>query len=226
MSDMPFEDIESVIFDMDGTLIDSELHAETSVRSFLIEREIDHQELDCTRFYGITWPMVAALLLEEYAELRGLDVADDLQRRFHHMVLHEHTPMIPGARRFFLECCRSLPTAIASSSNRESVAHVVERLGAGELVSLFVGAEDYERSKPDPECYLLVAGRLGADPQRCLVFEDSVAGLQAAKSAGMSAVAITHRSPNLERARQLADLAVENYTELDDDFTKRMRITR
>eukprot|EP00493_Phyllostaurus_siculus_P012774 UN12961 len=83
----------------------------------------------------------------------------------------------------------TLKVGIATSSNRESVKHLLQRLGANS-VDDFVAAEDYSESKPDPECFLLLASKLGVKPRDCLVFEDSVAGVQAARKAGMKVIAI------------------------------------
>jgi beta-phosphoglucomutase-like phosphatase (HAD superfamily) len=77
-----------------------------------------------------------------------------------------------------------------------------------------VSAEDCQRSKPDPECFQIAAQRLGIACERCLVFEDSVAGLQAARAAGMHTIAI---GPGADKA-PLSDRMIADFTELPVGF--------
>ena len=86
----------------------------------------------------------------------------------------------------------------------------------GPLLSFSIAAEDYTRGKPDPECFLLAARRLAVPPAQCMVFEDSAAGVRAAKAAGMACVALVREG----RPRQdvsAADLVVRDLTDFDPD---------
>ena len=92
------------------------------------------------------------------------------------------------------------------------------KVSAVDLLDATICAEDTARSKPDPDAYLKAAARLGVSPTHCLVFEDSIVGIQSAKAAGMQVVAITHRCNDVELAAELADHAVTDYRELAADF--------
>ena len=85
-------------------------------------------------------------------------------------------------------------------------------------VSYFAGFENYENSKPEPDGYLKAAEVLQVEPKNCLVFEDSVVGIQAAKNAGMAVVAVTHRCADIEIATDLADMTIRDYFDLGGDF--------
>jgi beta-phosphoglucomutase-like phosphatase (HAD superfamily) len=74
-----------------------------------------------------------------------------------------------------------------------------------------VAAEDVRRGKPDPEVYLTAARRLGVAPERCLVFEDAVVGVQAARSAGMRAIGVSTAHTEAELRAAGAERAVENF---------------
>jgi beta-phosphoglucomutase family hydrolase len=83
-----------------------------------------------------------------------------------------------------------IPFGVVSGSTRESVTASLASLRLLDRFATMVCAGEYEKSKPDPECFLLAASRLGVAPEACLVFEDTEMGIQAAKAAGMSAVKV------------------------------------
>jgi HAD superfamily hydrolase (TIGR01509 family) len=83
-----------------------------------------------------------------------------------------------------------IPFAVVSGSTRDSVTASLEVLGLLDKFDTLVCAGDYERSKPDPEPFLLAANRLGVKPGDCLVFEDTEMGIQAATAAGMASVKV------------------------------------
>ncbi len=81
-------------------------------------------------------------------------------------------------------------TALVTMSKRNDVLHVLHSLGIQQALDLLLSAEDVKQAKPDPEIYLLAAQKLGVPPEECLVLEDSVNGVQAALAAGMNVIAI------------------------------------
>jgi beta-phosphoglucomutase-like phosphatase (HAD superfamily) len=215
---MTITGVEAVIFDMDGTLIDSELLTDKAVRQHLADQGIEPGDLDCTQFYGVTWVKIANMLAELFPSLDDSGLAATLQHHFHTMGLTSPPPPILGSSDAVRAAFRLAKTAIGTSSNRESLEEVIDYLDIRGDLSTTASAEDYENSKPHPDCYLTVANRLGVNPKCCLVFEDSIPGLQAARAAGMFAIAITHRTTDLALATEIADLAIANYSELEPDF--------
>jgi HAD superfamily hydrolase (TIGR01509 family) len=91
----------------------------------------------------------------------------------------------------------SIPFAVVSGSTRESVTASLEQCGLLDRFATLVCAGDYSRAKPHPECFLMAAKRLGVPPQRCLVFEDTDLGIQAATAAGMASVKVPPPSQRL-----------------------------
>lgn len=83
-----------------------------------------------------------------------------------------------------------IPFAVVSGSTRESVTASLDSLKLLDRFDTMVCAGDYKKSKPDPECFLLAASKLGVSPENCLVFEDTDMGIQAATAAGMASVKI------------------------------------
>jgi HAD superfamily hydrolase (TIGR01509 family) len=90
---------------------------------------------------------------------------------------------------------RSAPVSVASGGERKIVLRTLELIGLGDTFSVVVTAEDVSHGKPAPDMFLLAAERMGVAPGQCVVFEDSVLGLEAAKRAGMTAVLV--QPPNV-----------------------------
>ena len=119
---------------------------------------------------------------------------------------------VAGFQTFCAELrARGVKTAVVTSSNRPKMENVYrqhpEFLG---LMDCVLTSEDFERSKPDPDCYLKGAARFGAEPDECVVFEDSFNGLKAGRAAGMRVVGLTTTNPQDEVARW-SDLQVADY---------------
>ena len=83
-----------------------------------------------------------------------------------------------------------IPMAVVSGSSRESVLNTLTTLGLLDRFDTIVGAEDYRRSKPAPDGFLIAAARIGVAPADCLVFEDTALGIEAATAAGMASVRV------------------------------------
>jgi sugar-phosphatase len=109
---------------------------------------------------------------------------------------------------------RRYPVAIVSGSTGSRIQATIDELQIGDCVAAFVGCEDVSSGKPDPEAFLLGAKRLGVPAAACLAFEDSTAGIQAAKAAGMRCVALARENA---RGQDLtaADLVVSSLDAFD-----------
>jgi HAD superfamily hydrolase (TIGR01509 family) len=95
--------------------------------------------------------------------------------------------------------------AIASAAPRPNIEVVLDALGTAYCFQGIVSAEDVHRGKPDPEVYLLAASRVGVHPDRCIVVEDAVAGVEGARRAGMRSIGVSHNGTTLP-----ADLVVQS----------------
>jgi len=182
---------EAVLFDLDGTLILSEDRTDAAVLAFLAERGIHRPTgVDLTHFHGVTWATIAGSLVARWPALQGVDVAVLLQRRFHQTFVEDPPKPVPGALEALAAASSALPVAIVTSSNRETLALVSEQLQLTGLVAATVSAEDCRESKPSPEPFALAAARLRVAPERCLIFEDSVAGVRAGVALGAAVIAV------------------------------------
>ncbi|WP_371680444.1 HAD family hydrolase [Streptomyces sp. NBC_01276] len=214
--------LDAVIFDLDGTLVDSvrpdflacgALFAEYGQR---LPREFWAREV-CGRPEG--YPALFALLRGASGAAAPDDAA--LRRRLGqlwevHMTpeLVRLLPGVPGA----LERARAagLRLAVASSSDGDWVRRWLRHYGLGRHFDAVVTGDDVTRRKPDPEAYLTAAAALGAEPGRCLAVEDSLIGVAAARAAGMTVVAVpTALTRGLDHGaadRILPDLSALHFT--------------
>lgn len=173
---------DGVLFDNDGVLVDSEAHVDEAWERLAIEFGLDVEELAAERS-GVR----AIDTLGRY--LGGTQLHDAVRRLEDlEVALAAGVRRLPGSR----ELCESLPserwTIVTSASRR--LAHA-RWAGAGIRVpESTVTAEDVENGKPDPEPYLTAAARLGVNPNRCVVFEDSPSGGVAAHTAGAAVIAV------------------------------------
>ena len=124
--------------------------------------------------------------------------------------------LMPGVDRFVRVLHgRGLTLAITSSAVRRSIETILARFDLSRMFGVIVDGSEVARGKPDPQAYLVTAGRLGVDPASCVVFEDSNVGVRAAKAAGMYCIAV--RNPRAQTKQDLtaADLVVLSFDEVD-----------
>lgn len=215
--------IAATMFDMDGTLVDSETLTEPAIEMLCREMGVNDVGLDCTAFFGVAWLEIERALRARHPLLNGkTGIAERLHQIYHELLVDTPPPLIVKSRESVIAANRLMPTAIVSSSGRASIEETIRRMDIAASIDFYAGAEDYAESKPAPDGYLKAAEVLQVNPGECLVFEDSIAGLQAARNAGMQVVAITHRCNDVRTAREIADLAITDYAELDERFFERV----
>ena len=205
--------IEAVFFDMDGTLLNSEPLTHAAVETLLVEYGIN-QRVDCTQFHGVTWKSIATTLQGMFSQLQSIDVANELSKKFQHALQTQTPPPILGAQQAVQKASQYFKTAVVSSSRRKSIRYVIGAMRLDPVVQHIVGAEDVQHSKPNPQCFQLAADHFGIPYERCLVFEDSMAGLKAGYNGGMATIAI---GPSAQKALCSTSM-IDNYTDLPSDF--------
>lgn len=207
----------AVIWDVDGTLVDTaELHYRAWVQ---LAKELNKPftRADFVATFGRRNPEILRQLFgndlgdQEVAELG--DRKEDLYRA----AARHGVELLPGARPL-LEGLHAagFQQAVGSSAPRRNLELIMELTGTTRFFEAIVSMEDTERGKPDPQVFQVAADKLGMTPGRCLVMEDAVAGVQAARAAGMKCIAVRfvghHPEDLLQRAG--ADLIVENLSDV------------
>lgn len=174
-----------VIFDCDGVLIDSEI---ISARMLVDELSRLGVRIDlgyvARHFLGRSYPVVMAQIRAEF----GLDLPPDFEDAYRARLLdafRRELKVMPGVARVLARM--GLPWCVATSSSPRRAEMSLQLAGLWPLVEgrLFTASE-VARGKPAPDLFLHAAARMGADPARCLVVEDSLTGIRAARAAGMA----------------------------------------
>ena len=196
--------IEGVIFDMDGVLIDNVAYHVRAWQALGKEiGKVTDEALIRSVFGRRNKDILRALLggSPDSAELqRGTERKEELYRHF--IRPHVKETAVPGLRSLLLALQqKQVSRAVGTSGPPENVKLVLTELGLGDCFDAIVTGPEVENGKPAPDIFLLAAQRLGVQPQRCLVFEDSPAGIAAAQRAGCLCVALstTHDRGELER---------------------------
>jgi HAD superfamily hydrolase (TIGR01509 family) len=183
-------DVEAVVFDMDGVLIDSEpLHFQAT-RQLLAELGVTYTLADHQQFFGWT-DLDMFRVLRERHQLAA--EPDALARQYVGRVVAlldggAAMPGVPDVPRALQR--RGYRLAVASSSSTPTIEAVLRVLGLGEVFERIASGAEVGRSKPAPDVFFLAAARLALAPARCLAVEDSRNGMLAARAAGMPCVAI------------------------------------
>src|SRR5437868_6145101 len=181
---------EAVIFDMDGVIVDSELHWKSLEGYFLQSLVPGWTTSDQRRIIGLSLNNTYRLLRDEY----GLSHDEqNFLAQYHAMaaqIYREKAQLIPGFRETLARLMeKDVPLALASSSPRSWIEIALAKFDLRGAFRVVVSAEEVGgRGKPAPDIYLYTAEQLGVKPERCTVIEDSKNGVLSAKNAGMYCV--------------------------------------
>ena len=188
---------DALLFDLDGTLIDTESLAVASGLAAFAEMGFPVDTGFMHRLVGIDGPTSARIIRDHHP---GLAVADleAVWRQSFQAAMAKGLALKPGATEL-LGHALHLPRALVTSSSRVGALDKLARVGLDRTFAQVVTVDDVTRPKPAPEPYLLAARLLGVPPARCLVFEDSEAGSEAAHRAGMVVVQVPDVVPSQGR---------------------------
>jgi HAD superfamily hydrolase (TIGR01509 family) len=224
--------IRAVVFDFNGVLVDDEeLHFQL-LRDVLADEGL---ALDAEEYYAEYLGYDDRGCFETALRRAGRPVPpstiDDLiarKARRYAAAAARGLKLFPGAAEAVRAMAGRWPVAICSGALRPEIAYALDRLGVRDEIAAIVSAEDTDRCKPDPEGYFLALdalrslGHEGLEAGHCLVIEDSRAGIQSAKAAGMWVVGVTHTYPADDLRQAGADSVIEGLTELTPATVRRL----
>ena len=204
----------AVLWDMDGTLIDSEEFHWISWRDTLANEGIAITREQFLSSFGQRNDSIIPRWLGAAATPERIDrISKAKEELYRYLVRRDGISPLPGVANWIHRLHKEgWLQAIASAAPRANIDAVLEALSATHIFQGIVSADDVHRGKPDPEVFLIAASRVGVSPDCCIVVEDAVAGVQGARSAGMKSIGVNRNGKQLP-----ADIVVQSLDLLDSD---------
>jgi HAD superfamily hydrolase (TIGR01509 family) len=207
--------IKAVIFDMDGTIADSEKIAQKVTREFFKKRGIVLTREEEKIMFGLNWKDLVKEILNSRRHEYKQSIKNTLKERYVR-TMRKEVKALPGVYDLLEEISKNLKIGLATNSRHREVDIIFDKLGFHEYFHLKLARDHVKKGKPDPEIYLKAAGIFKVKPSECVVFEDSIIGLKAAKLAGMKTVAIVNTYTR-EELEPEGDLIIECYRDINLD---------
>lgn len=190
MTHRPFQ---AVIFDLNGTIIDdSAFHAEAWLEFCSAHgMKLTEEAFNLNIMGRPNNEIFRYVFRSDLSEEQIVRYADEKEARYRELYA-PHRSTLPGVREFLDDLKREcVPTALATSSPPVNLPFILDDMDLRKYFQVIVDASHVQKGKPDPEIYIAAADRLGISPIDCLVFEDSLFGVDAAMAAGMQVVAVS-----------------------------------
>jgi len=209
--------IKAVIFDLDGVIVDTAKYHYLAWKKLAGELGFEFSAEHNERLKGVSRMRSLEIVLEvggiEISDSRKLELADK-KNQWYLDYINKITPeeLLPDVIKL-LNWLRGKKIKAGLGSASRNTMRILERLKISELFDAIVDGNLVASAKPDPEVFIECAGRLGVEPEFCVVFEDAVAGVQAAKNAGMIAVGIGNSKTLIQ-----ADVVITDFTHLNYDL--------
>lgn len=208
--------VNTVIFDMDGVLIDSEPLHHFSGKQVFSRLGIVISDDEYQTFTGTSSHHMWEIIRQRYGLNHCLQELVDMTRTnfFNCLLADETLTALAGVNTLLSDLQQSgFKLAVASSSPLRVIEHVVERFGFDKFFTVLVTGDDVENSKPAPDIFLLAAHRLGVSPEECAVIEDSYNGVTAAKNAGMKCIGFRNSNSGNQDLSQ-ADVVIDQFAKI------------
>ena len=194
------------LFDLDGVILDTE-GSYTAFWDDYGSRHFSEKDFG-VKIKGQTLVKILGDYFPEENERKAItDAINDFERKMSY-------PFVPGVENYIKSLkSNGIRTAVVTSSNLLKMDNVYRcHPGFREMFDMILTSEDFSESKPSPYCYLKAMRLFGAGPEDCVVFEDSLAGLQSARASGAFVTALTTTNPE-EVVRNYADLVIRDFND-------------
>lgn len=209
--------IDAVIFDMDGTLLDSMNVWKEIDKQFLKERNIKIRDFASDEIEGMNFTQTAVYFKDRFDLPETVEQIKDI---WHNMAVEKYrseVPMKDGVAEFLASLKKNnIKCGIATSSSR-NLAHIcLKSLGIFDIFDTIITGEDVSEGKPSPMIYELAAEKLQVAPKHCLVFEDVPNGIRAGMRAGMKTCAVFDEftADKTLQKKELADYYINSFTDI------------
>ena len=199
----------AVIWDMDGVIADTAPYHLKAWQGVFHKRGVDFTKDDFRRKFGQRNDTIIRNTLGKDISPSEIEaIANEKEEDYRQRVKNNVKPL-PGATNLIKSLKEhGFAQALGSSAPIENIQLVTRELGIENLFQAIVSGREVKEGKPSPQGFLLAADKLGVKPQNCIVIEDAIAGVKAAKRGGMRCLAVTNTNPKASLAE--ADLVVDN----------------
>ncbi len=219
----------AVLFDLDGTLVDSERESGLAMALALEEGlgvRVSQEELDF--IVGRSWHEIDTRLRAAHGARLGWSLErliDESTRARARVIAEQGMRILPGAVETVRRLGQGRVRALVTGSGRAEARQALDVLGLVDEFAVLFASEDYARGKPAPDGYLAAAAQLGVQPLDCLVVEDSRAGIAAGRDAGMTVVAVSIGN-YLAQDQSAAHRIVPTLYDLTDELLAELAVER
>jgi len=215
--------MDAIIFDMDGVIVDSEIHWKTVEGYFLQSVIPTWSSSDQDRIIGIGVQDLYTLLSSEYGLQKTKEQFLELYQEMANEIYGQKVSLLEGFSDLLATLNKHhIPVALASSSPRSWIDIMLDRFDLRAAFKAVVSADELKgEGKPSPAIYLLTAKLLGVSPATCIAIEDSKNGVLSAKNAGMFCIGLRNGF-NEEQDLSRADMAISGFAELDQHVLRQL----
>lgn len=188
------KETQAVLFDMDGVIVDSEPLHELAFRQIFDSMGYggDRHGIEFEHYYGKSDRALWSDFIAKHQPVQPIEELLEWKQNHFLKILRERQPIFPPIPDLVAALAARYPLAVASGSNHPVIDEVLALRGLRQYFSAVASVQDVARPKPFPDVFLRAAELLGVEPARCVVIEDSAAGVQAGRDAGMRVIAITN----------------------------------
>ncbi len=212
--------IKVIIFDLDGTIIDSEALSLQAILDCSKKWNVPVTREEAGTVVGRKWEEAFDILFSHHKiPISREEATKQVIARFQE-IIRKDVVFVPEVKRAIEDFAKDFRLALVSGSHRADVLWALEKLGVKEKFEVIYGAEDYPRSKPSPDGYLKCMKTMGVSAPECVIFEDSVPGLASAEAAGVRSVAITSTN-HFKHDQSLAKELIADYCGVDSAWVKK-----
>ncbi len=207
---------EAFLFDLDGVIVDSSEFHKKSWIEVMSKLRINFGEEDFKNTFGLTNDAIIRKYIPGSSDEEIRKIAEEKERVYRELAKGNIKP-IPNSLKFIKFLKKSgIKLALVSSTPIENIKFLSDEIGIKNLFDVIVSGSDIKHGKPNPECYLIAAEKIGVPTKKCWVVEDSQHGIDAGFSAGAKTIGILTTHKNLEKT----DITVRTFEELEKIFLR------